>query len=210
MQRFFGDYHTHTFYSDAINSPKSLLEMAKNQGYKEIAITDHGCANKFKALTQKKIKKLALDIEELRRLYPDITIYQGYEGDLTSFDGTTDISDDIMAKMDVILLGFHRYITPKYFKEIFTFVLNNGFISKFFGYSKKLVEKNTQALLTALKQRKVNILAHINHNMKVDCKKIASFCAEKGIFVEINIKHLNIMEKVIGEILPTGCIFIAN
>ncbi|NLL56801.1 MAG: PHP domain-containing protein [Clostridiales bacterium] len=210
MSKFFGDYHTHTYYSDGLNSPKSLLEMAKEQGYKEIAITDHGLANKIMGLTRAKIDKLSCDIESLRQEYPDITIYQGYEGDLISFDGSTDIYDDIMEKMDIIILGFHRYIKPKYFKEVFTFVFRNGFLAKWFGSSKKLIEKNTNALLTALKSRRVNILAHINHNMKVDCKKVATFCAEQGIYVEINIKHLNIMEKVIGEILATGCLFIAN
>lgn len=210
MSKFWGDYHTHTIYSDAVNSVRQILDMAKKEGYKEIAITDHGCANKFMSLTIEKIDLLHKEIESLRKEYEGITIYQGYEADIISFDGTTDIYDSIVDKLDVIILGFHRYVTPKHFKEIFTFVLNNGFFAKIFGYSKKLIKKNTEAMLIALKNNRVNILAHINHNMKVDCNKIASYCAEKGIYVELNIKHLNIMEKVINEIIPTNCMFIAN
>jgi len=210
LSKFLGDYHTHTFYSDGVNTAKGIVEMARAQGYKEIAITDHGIANKFGGLNLRKIKKLSGEIDELRKEYPDLTIYQGYEGDLISFDGTTDITDEIMEKMDVILLGFHRYITPKSFKEIFTFVINNGFFSRFFGYSEKLVRKNTDAILTALRTRRINILAHISHNMKVNCREVAEECAKRGIYVELNIKHLDLMEKVIDEILPTGCLFIGN
>lgn len=212
MSEFWGDYHTHTTYSDAVNSAKDLLEMAKKEGYKEIAITDHGCANKIadSGLTLDKIEALHKEIEQLRLSYPDITIYQGYEADIISFDGTVDLYDDFIDKLDIILLGFHRFITPKYKREKFSFVINNGFIAKFFGYSKKLIEKNTAALLKALNDYPIDILAHINSNMKVDTKKVAAFCAQKGIYVELNIKHLNLMEKHIDEILPTGCIFIAD
>lgn len=210
MNKFFGDYHTHTKYSDAVNTAETNVLMAIKQGYKEIAITDHGCANRLMGLTRKKMNALSKEIQCLREKYPEITIYQGYEADIISFDGDVDLYDDFIDKLDIILLGFHRFIKPKKFKERFTFIFYNGFFAKIFGCSEKVKRKNTQALLKALERYPIDILAHINSGMQVDVEKIASYCAENDIYVEINIKHLRRMEKHIKEILPTGCMFIAN
>jgi histidinol phosphatase-like PHP family hydrolase len=35
------DFHTHTFYSDGLNSPIELIRFAHSNGYSAIAITDH-------------------------------------------------------------------------------------------------------------------------------------------------------------------------
>jgi putative hydrolase len=210
LSKFFGDYHTHTKYSDGSNTSADILKMARKEGYKEIAITDHGCGNKVMGLTMEKIDKLHSEIVALRQQYPEIKIYQGYEADIMGFDGTVDLNDELISKFDIILIGFHPFVSPNSFKEKFNFVLGNGLFCKVLGYTKKRIDKNTDALIKALTNYPIDIVAHLNHHMKVDSKRIGTFCAENGIYIEINYKHLRNMKEIINDLLPTNCMFIAN
>ena len=61
---FYGDYHTHTFYSDGRNGVSDVADGALSKGLKEVAITDHGFYNRFLSLTPEKYRKQQEEIEK--------------------------------------------------------------------------------------------------------------------------------------------------
>ena len=60
--KFYGDYHTHSVYSDGRAKISDAALYAGKIGLKELAVTDHGFANVTLSLTEKKFEK-----ERLRR-----------------------------------------------------------------------------------------------------------------------------------------------
>lgn len=108
-----GDLHTHTDYSDGLNSIKEMAAAAKRRGYQYIAITDHsqslhiaGGLNEVKLVEQiKRINEINQDIK-------GITILKGTEVDIKS-DGSLDISDDILKKLDIVIAAVHSNLKQK-------------------------------------------------------------------------------------------------
>lgn len=212
MNKFFGDYHTHTTLSDGKNSVSDLVSYARKNGFSEIAVTDHGYGNLACALTDEKVKKLRAEADKLNAESNGPKILVGVEADFVGYDGSIDLSDDRFSMFDVVTLGFHRFVKIKTKKpsEWFDLEFYNGFLAKRFGVSEKQRRKNTDMVVSALERYDVDILAHINHYLKVDAKRVGEVCAKRGTYVEMNQKHLDVLEEVIDELLETDCLFIAN
>ncbi|MEG2454591.1 MAG: PHP domain-containing protein, partial [Clostridia bacterium] len=74
--KFLGDYHTHTVYSDAVNTVEDVAQCAIRQGLKQVAITDHGFLNKWMSLTPRKFEKEIVEVVEVQKRFPQIDILQ--------------------------------------------------------------------------------------------------------------------------------------
>lgn len=61
--KFYGDYHTHSVYSDGRAKISDAALYAGKIGLKELAITDHGFANVTLSLTEKKFEKEIIDVK---------------------------------------------------------------------------------------------------------------------------------------------------
>lgn len=211
MSKFYGDYHIHTRYSDGRATVGEVLDYAAKIGLSEVGFCDHGFANAAGfSLTR---KKLAAELKELDGLipnYPNLKIYKGIEADIINYDGGVDFTADDAKLLDVVSLGFHRYIVDKPFFKTARYAFYNGFFSKLTGQSKRARERNTDAYIAALTQNPVDVLVHINHHTSVDYVRLATACAELGVFVEINAKHLDELEKMIDGLLTTPCTFIVS
>ena len=86
--RIFGDYHTHTYYSDGKRSVAENVAAALKRGLEAVAISDHGFNNPSKfALTREKAAKQAEEIALEREKHPDIKIYQAIEADILGLGG---------------------------------------------------------------------------------------------------------------------------
>lgn len=200
----YGDYHTHTDYSDAKCSIDQLVAAAKGIGLKEIAVTDHGLGKstfnypvmRFEGfLNQKK------DIERLRESEKDIIIYHGVETNILGLDGQIDISLEQMALMDIVVCGYHRFAHPRSIKEAMSFYSFNSVFSMAFKPSKSIIERNTKAFVLAIKNHPIDILSHINNHAVVDAREVAKVCADYNTFLEINNRHIDEIEPVMEELI---------
>lgn len=209
MNRFLGDYHTHTSASDGKNSLSDLVEYAKANGFSEIAVTDHGYANVACALNDEKLKAQRAEADKLSAENPDLKIYVGVEADFVSFDGTLDLPSDDGEGFDVIIAGFHRFVKPKKASEWFRLEFYNGFLSDVFGTSKRLTAKNTDMVVAALERYDVDVFAHPGHYLKIDAERVGNACARRGTYVELNAKHLDKLAPYVADFLKTDCKFIA-
>ncbi|MFZ0480981.1 MAG: DNA polymerase/3'-5' exonuclease PolX [Terriglobales bacterium] len=109
-----GDVHMHTIETDGRNTIEEMAEAARERGYQYIAITDHSKNLAFaNGLTDERAlqhierihaadKKFSADNEKALR------ILAGIEVDILA-DGTLDLSDDVLAQMDIVIASVHSH-----------------------------------------------------------------------------------------------------
>jgi len=197
--KFYGDYHTHTHYSDGKGSLTENIDQAVKRGLKEIAITEHGYRNPV--YSKKKFLAEKAELESLNRR--DISVLLGIEADIMDEKGLLDLTSEDIEQMDIIIAGFHMFALPYTFSDWRRTYFPSVF-HPFFENDPKYIERNTDTLLRCLEKYPVDILAHPNHRLFADMKTVAEAAAEKGTFMEINVKHLSIFENILPDILKTN------
>jgi DNA polymerase (family 10) len=102
-----GDVHMHTVETDGRNTIEEMAEAAKSRGYKYMAITDHSKNLAFANGLDD--KRAAAHIERIRaagKQVEGLTIFAGVEVDILA-DGDLDLSDDVLAQMDIVIASVH-------------------------------------------------------------------------------------------------------
>ncbi len=102
-----GDVHMHTIETDGKNTIEEMAEAAKERGYKYMAITDHSKNLAFaNGLDDKRAVEHIARIRAVGKKIEDITIFAGIEVDILA-DGDLDLSDDVLAQMDIVIASVH-------------------------------------------------------------------------------------------------------
>lgn len=210
--KYYGDYHIHTRFSDCRNTVEGVVKTAIERGLKEVAITDHGYANKYKllSLSPEAFDREKTEVEKTRIKYPKIKILHGIEADIIDFNGTVDMTPEQMDKLDIFLCGFHRFVNSTGKEDYKNFVFYNGFVAKVSKPTPEIIEKNTQAFVSAIKNYPIDVLTHVGHLAAVDVGNVAKTAAEYNTFMELNVKHINLIEENIDALLASGCTFIVD
>lgn len=205
--KYYGDYHTHTKASDGKATVAENAKSAKQAELTEFAVTDHGFQSVVCHLTEEKFLKQSEEISALNSKR-EVHILHGAEGSLLNANGEIDIPDDIIRRCDVLHVGFHRLLVPcRVFAEP-KYILVNGFMPK--AVRKKMIEFNTECYLKAMETYPIDVLVHLNHRALVDTTKVCRVAASKGIYVELNEKHLDVFEDCIDEAIESGVNFIVG
>lgn len=203
--KLIGDFHTHTNYTHGAGSIEDSVKQAVNLGLKAIAITDHAYKATY-PIKKGDIDKMRADIDKIKDKYK-VKVLLGIEANLTSRDGDIDVSDEKLSKLDLVVLGVHKF-TKIRLKEFLHWTLPNLLRKK---PTKKQIDINTQAYINAMDKHRVSILAHLNYaNCWVDVERLATECAKRNIFIELNGKRINFSKEDIETILKTGAKFIIN
>ncbi|HET9307240.1 MAG TPA: DNA polymerase/3'-5' exonuclease PolX [Candidatus Sulfotelmatobacter sp.] len=102
-----GDVHMHTLETDGRNTIEEMAEAAKERGYKYMAITDHSKNLAFaNGLDDKRAVEHIRRIRDAGKKIEGITIFAGIEVDILA-DGDLDLSDDVLAQMDLVIASVH-------------------------------------------------------------------------------------------------------
>src|SRR5271169_3657231 len=102
-----GDVHMHTVETDGRNTIAEMAEAAKARGYKYMAVTDHSKNLAFaNGLDDKRAVEHIQRIRDANEKIAGITIFAGIEVDILA-DGDLDLSDDVLAQMDVVIASVH-------------------------------------------------------------------------------------------------------
>lgn len=207
--QFYGDYHTHTNYSDGRGSLEDNIKAAASVGLREIAISDHGFSSPgVGALTLTKFRKQQNELPILREKYPEVSILHTIECNILNYEGKIDLPEDIRDSLDIVIAGFHLSTWPG-LRDWLAFIWK-GAKSKFFSPSAEQVKRNTAALVNTVKNNALDILVHPNSVLQTNIKDVAQACADYGTLFEINIKHLDSLEPVLEDILSTKVGLIVN
>lgn len=207
--RLTGDYHTHTVYSHGKGTVEENVQKAIELGLKQIAITDHGLSHVMFGLTKKKLYRQKEEIEMLREKYPQIDILFGIEANLIGAEGVIDLQPQQFSLFDIVLCGYHKPAWPNDFKSVFE-IYFNAYFNKIVKPSAQAKARNTKALANAVKKNKIDVLAHINYHLNVNCDEIAKVCADYGTYIELSSRHTCTDEVDIENLLNSNVQFILN
>lgn len=198
--KLLADLHTHSKYSRFFHGKNSIEEMAiaaNELGLVEIAITDHGykhwCRTNFFNLL-----KAREEIDEINK-WSTTKVLLGIEADIISEDGTIDIDEDVLMLVDILIIGYHKFI-------------KTDFVN-YFGKQKKTksaINKATNAYLNAIEKYPVTIISHLDSILKTDLYKIGKACAEKGVMIEINNRHCKWTENQVNDLIASDCMFVVS
>ncbi len=102
-----GDVHMHTVETDGRNTIAEMAEAAKARGYRYMAITDHSKNLAFaNGLDDKRAVEHIARIRAANDQIEGIKIFAGIEVDILA-DGDLDLSDDVLAQMDLVIASVH-------------------------------------------------------------------------------------------------------
>ena len=169
-----GDLHCHSHWGTG-NGPKKigeLVEMARNMGYQYLGISDHTKFLRIEhGLNEKQLAEQRKEINKINKKFmvhrSSFRVLQGCEANIMA-DGSIDIKDESLAKLDYVIAGAHsQFKMPK--------------------------GKMTERIIKAMKNPHVDIISHptgriLQHRdeYEIDFDKILKIAKETGTILEIN------------------------
>lgn len=167
-----GDLHCHSNWDGGMNSIEEMARMAITLGYEYIGISDH---TKFlrieKGLNEKQLLLQRKEIDRLNSRFENqklkFKVLQGCEANILN-DGSIDIKDEVLAKLDYVIAGVHSNLKmPK--------------------------EKMTERIIKAMENPNVDIISHPMGRLlqrrdeyQIDFDKILKTAKKTGTILEIN------------------------
>jgi DNA polymerase (family 10) len=163
-----GDVHMHTVETDGRNTIEEMAEAAKARGYQYMAITDHSKNLAFaNGLDDKRAVEHIQRIREAGNRIGGITIFAGIEVDILA-DGDLDLSDDVLAQMDVVIASVHSVFNQE-------------------------PEKMTERLLKAIGNPNTSIIGHPTGRIQLrrdsyhfDMRAVLAAAASRKVAMELN------------------------
>lgn len=190
-----GDLHMHTNTTDGKNTIREMAEAALERGYAYLAITDH---SKNLAMTNGLDDERALrHVERIRvvdrEMEGRIKIFTGIEVDIL-VDGELDLSDSVLAQMDVVVASVHSYFNQP-------------------------AEEMTARILRAIENPFVSVLGHPTGRLLLrrepyvfDLDAVLRRSAELGVAVEHNAypDRLDLNDRNLRRARELGCKIVVN
>lgn len=189
--QIFADYHTHSEYSHGRGSIVGNLRAAQQRGLKAIAITDHGPATAFGmgVPDERTLLKIKARLRSLAPHFPGLRILAGVEANVITLDGDLDVSDRVLAELDVVLVGLHPTILPKTLRDAAGLIGVNA-LSRYLKEARRLARRlNTRTLIRAVERHRIDIITHPGWRLSIDTRALARACAACGTALEINAAH---------------------
>ena len=205
----YGDYHTHTKYTHGKGTVEQNVQSARDKGLKQIAITEHGFDHNIYGITRGQYNLIRIEAVQMNEKYKDIQVLCGIEANLLNPNGDIDIELRERKAFDVLVVGFHKGTRIGGIKNFFQFFVPN--VLGIGRHSKKVIARNTQSYIKAIKKYKIDILAHLKANgCIVDPVAIARVAKEYDTYIELNGKRINFTPAEIEGMVETGVKFIIS
>lgn len=156
--RFLVDLHTHTIASDhAYSTINDYVMYAEKNGISMFATTDHGPDVK-----DAPHKWHFGNLKVIPHIVEGVAILRGVEANIRA-DGTLDLEDEILNRLDIVLAGFHPNLTPS------------------------TKEEHTKLAKQVISSGKVDIITHLgNPHYIVDYEEVLTCAKEHNVAIELN------------------------
>jgi len=208
--KIIADYHTHTVFSHGKGTIEDNVKVALEKGLTTLAISDHGPGHAFYGIKRKHYIDMRREIDRLNKIYPTIDILLSLEANFMSVDGSLDLNDEMLDLADIIMCGYHFGSRPK---KLFADLKMHGLamLSKHFkwAYDRSRVI-NTKMMLAAMDKYDLKAITHPGAKGPIDVKAIAEKAAQKGVALEVNVKHGHLTVEEIKIALETDVKFVVG
>jgi DNA polymerase (family 10) len=163
-----GDLHCHSDWDGGENSIEEMVAAAEALGYEYFGIADH---TKFLRIENGlNEKQLLSQNKKIKSLKSKIHVLHGCEANILK-DGSIDIRDDVLAKLDYVIAGIHS--------------------------SMKMKEREmTERMIKAMKNPYVDIISHptgrilkYRDEYQIDFDKILRAAKQYNVILEINASY---------------------
>ncbi len=163
-----GVVHSHSTYSDGLNTLREMAEYAKNAGYEYLAISDHSKAAFYaNGLKEDQLEQQWTEIDQLNEELAPFKIFKSIECDILA-NGNLDYNDETLSRFDFVIASVHSNL-------------------------KMEEEKATYRILKAIENPHTKILGHPTGRLllsrlgyPLDHQKIINACADHGVAIELN------------------------
>ena len=163
-----GDTHTHSDWTDGVDSIETMARAARDIGRSWIVLTDHSPSLGIaRGLPPQRVEEQRAVIERLNAELAPFRILHGTEMEIRA-DGSLDYSDELLERFDVVVASIHT------------------------GRAQSS-EQLTARALSAIENRNVDILAHptgriVNRRdpLALDWPRVFAAAAATGTILELN------------------------
>ena len=164
-----GVLHTHSTYSDGLNSIAEMANQAQASGYQYLLMSDHSKAAFYaNGLKEDRLLQQWEEIDALNATFTNgFKVLKGIESDIL-YDGSLDYPGDLLKQFDCIVASVHSQL-------------------------KMDLEKATSRLIRAVENPYTKILGHPTGRLllsregyPIDHKKVIDACAANGVAIELN------------------------
>ncbi|NMB14181.1 MAG: phosphatase [Gallicola sp.] len=153
------DLHTHTsFCNHAYSSLKENMDYSHEIGLKVLGWSEHGYG-----MPGTTVRPMFFNFRVIQDYYKDVRILKGMEANIFNYQGDI-FEEEVLGKMDYVIASLHKN------------TIKPG-----------TIEENTNAVMKAMDNPRVNILGHIHDGtFPLDYKTIVQKAADKNIAIEVN------------------------
>lgn len=198
------DYHTHTIHSHGKGTVADNIEAAISCGLKRIAISDHGQAHMAYGI--RSMDKYLKDIERCKEIYKnDIEVLSGIELNITSLDGKTDLPIEFADRIDIRILGYHKFVAYRGLPSLWHFYAGSRLVP-----NEKQLKKTTDAYIFAMQRGGITIISHPGYGLPVDIPRLAEACGKYGVLFEINSSHPGLRADDLTAAAQAGASFVVS
>jgi DNA polymerase (family X) len=160
--------HSHSNWSDGVNTIEEMANECMKQGYEYLVISDHSKSAFYaNGLSEERISEQHRYVDELNAKLKPFKIFKSIESDILN-DGSLDYADQILTTFDLVIASVHSNL-------------------------KMTEEKAMMRLLKAIENPYTTILGHptgrlllSRNGYPVDHKKIIEACATNHVVIELN------------------------
>lgn len=163
-----GLIHSHSNWSDGVNTIEEMANELIKRGYEYLVISDHSKSAFYaNGLSEERIKEQHRYVDELNSKLKPFKIFKSIECDILN-DGSLDYSDKVLSSFDLVITSVHSNL-------------------------KMTEEKAMTRLMKAIENPYTIILGHMTGRLllsrngyPVDHKKIIDACAKNHVVIELN------------------------
>ena len=102
-----GVLHCHSTWSDGKATLQEMVQAASDMGWSYYGTADHSRTAAYAGgLSIEQLAEQLLEIQELRKEFPQLTILQGIESDILQ-DGSLDYPDEVLERLDYVVASVH-------------------------------------------------------------------------------------------------------
>jgi DNA polymerase (family 10) len=163
-----GIIHSHSNWSDGLNTVEEMAKACIDQGFEYLVISDHSKSAFYaNGLSEQRIREQHLYVDELNKKLSPFYIFKSIECDILN-DGRLDYSDQILSTFDLVIASVHSNL-------------------------KMSQDKAMGRLLAAIENPHTRILGHPTGRLllsragyPVDHQVLIDACANYGVVIELN------------------------